>query len=256
MNKAARQCSFVLLLLMANVAVSSQTETAWLDYLRNDSRIGPAMTFPHTSCFNAAAAEHNLPVSLLLAIARGESDFDADARSKANAHGVMQIQWPGTAKHLGINRLTDLYDPCTNIDAGTRYVKELLKRYNDNVHLALAAYNYGPSRITADGAIPSGAEWYSGYIYNHLEYVLGDRNNNSLLGEQLYSDLGRSTLISFGEPYRAAAFAAGLRERAPDLQLDWFRVGVGDFAVVLVYDSRQEFDDRAAELAAAGFTLN
>lgn len=91
--------------------------------------------------FLVAALEYGLPESLLLAVARGESDCEARARSRANAHGVMQILWPDTAKHLGINRLSDLYEPCTNIDAGARYLKELLARYDGNVHLALAAYN-------------------------------------------------------------------------------------------------------------------
>ena len=118
---------------------------------------------------------YDLPETLLLAVARGESDFEPTARSKANAHGVMQILWPTTARHLGIYRLSELYDPCTNIDAGARYLKELVARFDGNLHLALAAYNYGPERISADVAnIPKGATWYSGYIYRHLDYVLGD----------------------------------------------------------------------------------
>ncbi len=120
-------------------------------YAAQQTSLEPAYTFPHATCFSVAALEYGLPESLLLAIARGESDFDATARSRANAHGVMQILWPGTARHLGIHRLSDLYEPCTNIDAGARYFKELLERYDGNVHLALAAYNYGPGRIAKDG---------------------------------------------------------------------------------------------------------
>ena len=167
----------------------------------------------------------------------------------------MQIQWPGTAHHLGIHRLTDLYDACTNIDAGAKYLKELEARYDGNIHLALAAYNYGPSRISANDTIPPGAEWYSGYIYRHLAYVLGDRQNPDRASESLYSELGRTTLVSFGEPYRAAAFVAGLEQRAPELQLDWFRKGVGKFVVVLLYDDKDEYRTSAAQLANAGFRL-
>ena len=138
----------------------------------------------------------------------------------------MQILWPDTARHLGIYRLSDLYEPCTNIDAGARYLREMLDRYNGNLHLALAAYNYGPQRISADGNnIPSGATWYSGYIYRHLDYVLGSGSERKPPGGMLYSDVGQSTLLTFGEPYRAEAFIARLESGAPSLSLDWFRRG-------------------------------
>ena len=230
----------------------------WKNYLKKDTAVQPAYTFPHATCFRAAASATDLPETLLLAVARGESDFEETARSKANAHGVMQIQWPGTAKHLGVHRLTDLYDPCTNIDAGARYLKELVERYDGNVHLALAAYNYGPSRISAHGdSIPQGAEWYSGYIFRHLGYVLGDKSKTRhAVSETMYSELGRTTLLTFGEPYRAAAFVQGLEQRSPDMQLDWFRKGVGKFEVVLLYDGKEEFQAHAAVLASAGFPLN
>ena len=161
---------------LASANLELDPDAAWKNYLRNDTGVEPSYRFPHASCFRAAAATHGLPETLLLAIARGESDFETTARSRANAHGVMQILWPATANHLGIYRLTELYDPCTNIDAGARYLQEMLSRFDGNLHLALAAYNYGPERISADPEdIPSGASWYSAYIFRHLNYVLGDR---------------------------------------------------------------------------------
>jgi len=233
-----------------------EPDLAWRNYLQNETTLAPSYRFPHASCFRSASLAHNLPETLLLAVARGESDFDATARSKANAHGVMQIQWPGTAKHLGIFRLTELYDPCTNIEAGARYLNELMQQYDGNLHLALAAYNYGPSRIAKEGSdIPAGAEWYSGYILQHLDYVLGDRNPKKPLGAHLYSDLGRTTLVSFAEPYRAAAFVGSMEQLSPGLQLDWFRQDVGRFSVVLIYQDKDEFQRSAALLANAGFRL-
>jgi len=201
--------------------------------------------------------EYRLPYVLLLAVARGESDFDEMARSRANAHGIMQILWPVTANHLGIFRLSELYEPCVNIDAGARYLKEMLERYDDDIHLALAAYNYGPDRISRNGQnIPDGASWYSGYILRHLNFVLGDGGVVQPAGEQLYSKFGRSTLLTFGEPYRAAAFISGLEQRSPRLQLDWFREGTGQFAVVLLYSDKDEFDRSASILRSAGFRLD
>ena len=232
------------------------SDTAWENYAHAETQLRPSYQFPHASCFRAASIDYQVPETLLLAVARGESNFDDTARSKANAHGLMQIQWPGTAQHLGINRLSDLYDPCTNIDAGARYLQELIGRYDGNIHLTLAAYNYGPGRIPTSGDdVPDGARWYSGYIYRHLTYVLGDRSNQRNPATTLYSDLGQTTLLSFGEPYRAAAFVAGLEVRAPELQLDWFRKGVGDFVVVVTYGNKDEFHASAAQLANAGFPL-
>ncbi|MDH3451642.1 MAG: lytic transglycosylase domain-containing protein, partial [Gammaproteobacteria bacterium] len=166
-SKLSLVASLLLLALAVDAFAAKQDlNTAWQDYADQRALQPPAFKFPHATCFSAAALQYELPESLLLAVARGESDFEATARSRANAHGVMQILWPGTAKHLGIHRLSDLYDPCTNIDAGARYLKELLAHYDGNLHLALAAYNYGPGRIAQDGsAIPSGANWYSGYIF-------------------------------------------------------------------------------------------
>lgn len=241
----------------AELAVDEDANLKWKNYLRYETDVSPSFQFPHASCFRAAALAYRLPETLLLAVARGESDFEATARSKANAHGIMQIQWPGTAKHLGIFRLTELYDPCTNIDAGARYLKELVQLYDGNVHLALAAYNYGPSRIAKDGVdIPPGAEWYSGYILRHLDYVLGNRRRNAGDVLHLYSELGRTTLVSFGEPYRAAAFVDSMAQLSPELQLDWFRHDVGMFTVVLRYADKAEFRKSATLLANAGFRLD
>lgn len=248
----------LLLIPAAGIALdeSARLDDAWRDYYRQQAGATPAYLFPHAACFRNAAAEYELPETLLLAVGRGESDFDATARSRANAHGVMQILWPVTARHLGLNRLSELYEPCTNIDAGARYLRELLERYDGNVHLALAAYNYGPNRIALDGRnIPAGASWYSGYIYRHLRYVLGDGAKRQSVNEALYSDLGQSTLVTFDAPYRAAAFVSRLEQQAPALSLDWFRRDVGEFDVVLTYADREDFDRSASLLASAGFRL-
>ncbi len=249
-----------LLLTLAAMTVAAtraDLDARWADYTSTQSALEPAYTFPHASCFKAAALAYDLPETLLLAVARGESDFEPTARSRANAHGVMQILWPGTARHLGIHRLSELYQPCTNIDAGARYLKELLATYEGNVHLALAAYNYGPGRIPKNGGrIPSGAQWYSGYIYRHLNYVLGNGTGAQPIPDTLYSDIGQSTLLTFGEPYRAEAFIDRLEEQAPGLALDWFRRGTGQFEVVMTYASREEFDASARKLRSAGFRID
>jgi hypothetical protein len=253
--------AFVALILLTPAATSlaarQDLDAKWADYADSGASLAPAYRFPHATCFKAAALQYGLPETLLIAVARGESDFDPTARSRANAHGVMQILWPGTARHLGIYRLSELYEPCTNIDAGARYLQELLGTYDGNLHLALAAYNYGPSRIPTDGRqIPSGAEWYSGYIFRHLGYVLGNGTPRRNIPDTLYSDIGQSTLVTFGEPYRAEAFIRQLEVRAPRLNLDWFRRGTGEFEVVMTYANRDEFEASARQLQSAGFRID
>ena len=251
---------FVLVSLVSATAGATtpavDPDLAWRHYASTADQAIPRFRFPHETCFRATALEYDLPYTLLLAVARGESDFNPTARSKANAHGVMQILWPTTANHLGIFRLSQLYEPCTNIDAGARYLREMLRRFDGNIHLALAAYNYGPERISKDVEnIPGGAVWYSGYILRHLNYVLGESEDSRPAAETLYSEFGRSTLLTFGEPYRAAAFVSGLEQRAPGLELDWFRKGTGEFTVVLIYADRDEFEQSAGLLRRAGFSL-
>ena len=257
LSNLAIALALVLLSGLTAEAMRQDLDAQWRTYAQSQGTLEPAYTFPHSTCFKAAALQYGLPETLLLAVARGESDFEATARSRANAHGVMQILWPGTARHLGIHRLSDLYDPCTNIDAGTRYLKELLKIYDGNMHLALAAYNYGPGRIAKDGSnIPSGATWYSGYSFRHLNYVLGSGTVRKPVPDTLYSDIGQSTLLTFGEPYRAAAFIEKLEKKAPELSLDWFRRGTGEFEVVMTYADRAEFDSSALQLRNAGFRID
>lgn len=249
-------CWLVMTAPAAGAAASNDTARAWQHYLNDATTAEPAYRFPHAACFRAAARSHRLPETLLLAVARGESDFDPTARSRANAHGVMQIQWPGTARHLGVHRLSDLYDPCTNIDAGARYLKELLALYDGDLHRSLAAYNYGPGRIPPDAvSLPPGAAWYSAYILRHLDYVTGHRTN-APAERTAYSDVGRTVLLSFAEPYRAAAFVKRMESQAPRLQLDWFRKATARFDVVLTYADKQEFTASARLLTQAGFPLH
>ena len=237
----------------AGAAAMSQTADDWQDYLALEAGRNPAKAFPHAECFQRAAAAHDLPVTLLIAVARGESNFDTRARSSANAYGLMQILWPITARHLGFETLDELYDPCRNAEAGARYLRELLTRYDGDLHLSLAAYNYGPGRIpVAATTIPEGAEWYSSYIYRHLRYVLGERRPE---GRGEWRDEGEVELAIFAAPYRAEAFVQTLQVAAPSLRLEWFRQDVARFRVVLLYADGPEYDRGRSLLAAAGFPI-
>ena len=216
-------------------------EQSWSDYAAHAGELEPAGSFPWQQCFQRAAASHELPQALLLAIASGESNFDPAARSDKDAVGLMQIQWPATSLHLGIHREADLYDPCTNVDAGARYLGELLETYEYNLHLAVAAYNYGPSRISA-AQVPEGARWYSHYIYQQLQQVLGlDSGASSALPPRpAGAGYGRQVLMTFNRAHRARDFIDFLRDQAPGLELQLQTEALGQHEVVLLYASNEE----------------
>lgn len=132
-----------------------------------------AHALPFQRCFEISAAAHGVPLDLLQAVARTESALDPDARSHANAHGIMQIQWPGTARHLGFRRVAELYNPCLNIDGGARYLQQLISRYGGNETRALAAYNYGPTRIDRSPELPAGALRYAGKVASYRQATTG-----------------------------------------------------------------------------------
>jgi hypothetical protein len=236
----------LVLAAAAASAAAGSTQASWRDWMAEETGRPPAMAFPYQGCFEAAAARHDLPVTLLLAVARGESNFDPRAVSRANAHGLMQILWPSTARELGFETIAELQQPCPNVDAGARYLRGLMDRYGEDVHLALAAYNYGPGRIPVDGGrIPAGAEWYSGYIRRHLDFVLNGRGQ--------WSGQARQTVAVFRTPWRAEALVAALSSRAPDVRLDWFREGPGEFHVVLVAGGGSELAAARSRLGQLGW---
>ncbi|HEY7501282.1 MAG TPA: lytic transglycosylase domain-containing protein [Vicinamibacterales bacterium] len=96
------------------------------------------------------AAAHGVSPHLVRAVIQQESGFIATARSHKGAMGLMQLM-PATAAELGVS---DPYDPSENIRAGVQYLKGLLVKFAQNVELALAAYNAGPTAVTRYGTVP------------------------------------------------------------------------------------------------------
>lgn len=245
-----------LLLLFANSQAVSRKpsmsqynlDQRWQQYISNPDSMEGVHGFPYMECFSQSAAKYRLPESLLLALARGESNFDPKARSSANAYGLMQILWPSTAKDLGINSLQELLTPCVNVDAGAHYIRQLLDRYQGNLHKAVAAYNYGPGRISlVDSNIPTGAAWYSDYILRHLDYVQQRTGPNEGLIAK-----GQILIIAFDRAYRASALVDQLQPVFGDLHLDYFRREDGSFHVVMQYHSEEQRKKGQRKLQALG----
>ncbi len=97
-----------------------------------------------------ASKIQKLSPALTMAVIRTESNFNPRALSVSGAQGLMQLM-PGTAEDL---KLGDPFDPEENIHGGTRYLRYLLDRFDQNLTLALAAYHAGPGTVSRHGGVP------------------------------------------------------------------------------------------------------
>ena len=116
----------------------------------------------YRGAFEAAARDTDLPLALLVSVARVESKFDPSAHSSAGAIGLLQVMPPtAAALRLDPNR------PDTNVLAGARYLKLMLRRF-ESADLALAAYNAGPTAVERSGGAPSAETLTYVANVNHL----------------------------------------------------------------------------------------
>ena len=96
------------------------------------------------------ANKNGLDEDFVKAVINQESGFNPNATSHCGAMGLMQLM-PTTAQGLGV---VDAYNPEQNIEGGTKYLKGLLDRFDNDKSLALAAYNAGPNAVKKYGGIP------------------------------------------------------------------------------------------------------
>jgi soluble lytic murein transglycosylase-like protein len=110
---------------------------------------------PYAELVSAAATANQLPEALLHAVINVESHYNAAATSPKGAGGLMQLM-PETAREMGVS---DVYDPGANIRGGARYLKRLMTLFDNDIALAVAAYNAGPEAVLSRGrVIPPFAE--------------------------------------------------------------------------------------------------
>lgn len=211
----------------------------------------PGAGYPYFSCFQVAARLHQVPLDMLLAVAATESNWDPDARSAANAHGIMQIQWPGTARHLGVRRVSELYNPCLNIELGARYLRQLLDDNGGDVERSLAAYNYGPGRIAALQQLPTGAKNYVATVNGHRQRINAAARSNTVVGSAPSTDAA----VRFDSGLRARRYARSLGARVSNADFTTQRMSDGSYAVTMnVRAAGLSLGDRTA-LAQLGWPV-
>ena len=120
---------------------------------------------------SAASNRHNINPDLIYSVIRAESGFNPTVVSPKGAQGLMQLM-PQTAARLGVQ---NAMDPTANVEGGTRYLRELLTLYHNDLIKALAAYNAGPERVEQYHGVPPYRE-----TYDYVARVIRDFNRTKV----------------------------------------------------------------------------
>jgi len=136
---------------------------------------------------NRAGRAHNVDADLLASVVHAESGGNAHAVSRTGARGLMQLM-PGTAAGLGVE---DSFEPEQNVRGGSAYLDAMLTRYNDNMALALAAYNAGPAAVDRYRGVPPYRE-----TQNYVARVIHEFNRHVRARELLLHSQQRTALAA------------------------------------------------------------
>lgn len=131
-------------------------------------KISNAFPTKYDEIIKDAARTYGVPEKLIKSVIKQESNFIPNAVSSKGAVGLMQIM-PSTAELLNVS-LENLTDPETNIMAGSKYLSEMLGRYDGRIDLALSAYNAGPKTVDNVMRVPNIAETKD-YVKNIINYI-------------------------------------------------------------------------------------
>ena len=142
----------------AAIRKQAQSLGAWIPPWSADMQVEEALTPPCepiadevvAPLIDGAAKAQDVEAHLLRAVIEQESAFRPCAISVKGAQGLMQLM-PDTAEQLAVK---DVFDPKENIEAGAKYLKQLLDKYKGDLKLALGAYNSGPTTVDQAGGIP------------------------------------------------------------------------------------------------------
>ena len=124
---------------------------------------------------HSASQKYGVEEALIKAVVMAESGYDWTAMSRKGAVGLMQLM-PKTARSLKVG---NPFSPKANIEGGVRYLKYLLKRFDNDMVLAVAAYNAGPARVESAGSIPPVPEtkrFVQRVLYLYHQFKYGQRD--------------------------------------------------------------------------------
>lgn len=148
----------------------------------------------YTGIVNSVAQRYDLPPELIHSIIRAESNYNAIAISPKGAMGLMQLM-PETAKVYGVK---NVFDPQDNIEGGVKYLNDLIKLFNRNTGLVLAAYNAGQEAVKKYGGIPPYPETRN-YIKNVMHTYQTATIKKKTVIYKFYDESGR--LVLTNTPY-------------------------------------------------------
>jgi len=157
---------------------------------RYDETSGPIFKSKFDRIIVDAAKKFDVDAALVSAVIKAESDFNPREVSNKGARGLMQLM-PATAQRFGV---TNAYDPEANIYAGTRYLRWLLKTFDNNADLAVAAYNAGEGNIWKYKGVPPFRETltYINRIAKHIRKAIDTKK----IAEQLPVAGGQSPAVT------------------------------------------------------------
>jgi soluble lytic murein transglycosylase-like protein len=137
-----------------DVAAAVAGQSRSLGLFGGDSAVDPRgrllRGLPYGAILAAAEARNHVDALLLAAVVEAESRFSPHAVSPCGAVGLMQVL-PSTGEAYGVKNLRD---PSANVEAGSRYLQDMLARFQGRPDLALAAYNTGPEVVARYGCVP------------------------------------------------------------------------------------------------------
>lgn len=140
---------------------------------------------------NEASGRYRLDPDLVSSVIKAESGFNVRAVSPKGAQGLMQLM-PATASGLGV---ANTFDPRANVEGGTKYLRELLERYNFDLVKALAAYNAGPQRVEQFGGVPPYHETRA-----YVARVVRDFNKKKAVQQNQPKSSSRKTAVERASP--------------------------------------------------------
>jgi hypothetical protein len=166
-----------------------------------------------------AAQQHGISEGLIKAVMHTESGFNINARSPVGAQGLMQLM-PATARRFNVS---NAYDPQQNILGGAKYLSWLLKRFNGNTQLAVAAYNAGEGNVDKYGDVPPFRETRdyvkrvtSRYQNLYASGIGASANNNAITANNNSNTQSQNTqVIAQSDNYTASNHQVAANKRPP-----------------------------------------